>query len=145
MCTSQGLCINSINKEMQGEGIHLKYENKRMTPCQMSKKRTARKKGEDSDGTNQPMEWRGEKNNNSTDRQQVFSCGLWHRVHVGPGGVSAPQACVHSSAYTLASGQFQQTYLCDTVGIGAASVSYRRRNWRKGGGGPKREGGGREE
>ena len=51
----------------------------------------------------------------TTGRRQAFSCGLWHRAHVGRGGVSAPRACVHSSACTLASGLFQQTYLWVTV------------------------------
>lgn len=66
------------------------------------------------------------KNKNSTDRQQVFSCDLWYHAHVGPGGASAPLACTHSSACTLASGQFQQTYLCITTDT--ASAACERRN-----------------
>lgn len=79
--------------------------------------------------TNQWMEWWLLKNNNPMDRQQVFSCGLWYHAHVGPGGVSAPQACAHSSACTLVLGQFQQTYLWVTTD--AASAACKRRNWRK--------------
>ncbi len=79
-----------------------------MPNCQT---RNTTEKEEGRDSTNQWMEQCVVKNNNSTDRQQVFSCGLWHHALVGPGGVSAPQACGHSSACTLVLGQFQQTYL----------------------------------
>lgn len=75
-----------------------------------SEKTRSNRKEEGRDSTNQWMKRRVVKNNNSTDRQQVFSCGLWHHAHVGPGGVSAPQACAHNSACTLAANQFQQTY-----------------------------------